>query len=192
MTLRRLIAPLTLAILATEGGAALAQGTFPAPLPGQQGQVGTANDPAFPPVNGSAPAATAGATFAKPFPPNDAPPVNNVPSASLDVFCRTFQCALARARGFSGAQAQQCAKEFTPLRDDAEQRGKLIKAASERHVAPDEADQLNNGHKNTEALQTKVCTIAQQIQQRGPTGRYDDRMVLPVGDFPPYYGLPPR
>jgi hypothetical protein len=54
------------------------------------------------------------------------------------------------------------------------------------------ADQLNNGHKNTEALQTKVCTIAQQIQQRGPTGRYDDRMVLPVGDFPPYDGLTPR
>ena len=48
MTSRRLIAPLTLAILATEGGAALAQGAFPAPLPGQQGQVGTANDLGLP------------------------------------------------------------------------------------------------------------------------------------------------
>jgi hypothetical protein len=45
---------------------------------------------------------------------------------------------------------------------------------------------LKNGRKNTELLQTRVCNIAQQ--QRGPTGGYDERMVLPVGDFPPYYG----
>jgi hypothetical protein len=42
-------------------------------------------------------------------------------------------------------------------------------------------EQLKNGHKNTEALQTRVCNFAQQLQQRGPK-------VLPVGDFPPYYG----
>jgi hypothetical protein len=93
-------------------------------------------------------------------------------------------------------------KQFAPLREDAERRGKLIRAASDRHAAPDEAcklirnfagaelkmisyveknsercgippqvaDQLKTGHKNTEALQTKVCTMAQQIQQRGPAG----------------------
>jgi hypothetical protein len=47
---------------------------------------------------------------------------------------------------------------------------------------------LKSGHRNTDALQIRVCTMAQQMQQRGPTGHYDDRMVLPVGDFPPYYG----
>jgi hypothetical protein len=89
-----------------------------------------------------------------------------------------------------------------PLREDAEKRGKLIKAASERHAPPDEAcklienfgqaelkmikyvetysakcgippqiqDQLKNGHKNTEAMQKKVCAVAQQQQQRGPAG----------------------
>ncbi len=35
-----------------------------------------------------------------------------------------------------------CMKEFLPLREDAEQRGRLIKAASERRAAPDEACKL--------------------------------------------------
>jgi hypothetical protein len=37
-------------------------------------------------------------------------------------------------------------------------------------------DPLKNGHKNTEALQTKVCNVAQQMQRNGtPAGQ--------VGDF---------
>src|SRR5262249_41953372 len=197
--------------LAIGAGAAQAEGAFPAPLPRQQEQVGTVNDPAFPPVDGSAPGATTGAPRVSPFPAGGAAPV--------------------AAGGFSagptiqpGAPSQDCMKEFRPLRDDAEQRGKLIKAAGERHAAPDEAckliknfaqaevkmlsyieknsatcwipsqvaDQLRNGQKNSKARLTGVCTIAQQLQQRGPAGRYDDRMVLPVGDFPPYDGLTPR
>jgi hypothetical protein len=91
---------------------------------------------------------------------------------------------------------------FVPLREDAEKRGKLIKAASDRHASPDEAcklirnfgqaeikmisyvetnaskcgippqisDQLKSGHKNTEKMQTQVCNVAQQQQQRGPAG----------------------
>jgi hypothetical protein len=91
-------------------------------------------------------------------------------------------------------------KEFRPLREEAEKRGKLIKAASDRHATPDEAcklignfsqsevkmikfieshatkcgipaqvaDQLKSGHKNTETMQTKVCAVAAQVQQRGP------------------------
>jgi hypothetical protein len=98
--------------------------------------------------------------------------------------------------------AEQCMKRFFPLRDEAEKRGKLIKAASERHATPDEAckliqnfaqsemkmlrfveanaskcgippqigDQLKAGHKNTEAMQSKVCQMAQQMQKRGPAG----------------------
>ena len=88
------------------------------------------------------------------------------------------------------------------MREEAEKRGKLIKAASERHAPPDEAcklignfgqaeikmikyveshaakcgippqiaDQLKNGHKNTENMQKKVCAVAQQQQQKGPVG----------------------
>ena len=93
-------------------------------------------------------------------------------------------------------------KDFMPLREEAERRGKLIKAASDRRAPPEEAcklirsygeaelkmlkfveshqakcgippqigDQLKNGHKGTEALMTKVCNVAQQMQQRGPAG----------------------
>ena len=82
-------------------------------------------------------------------------------------------------------------KAFMPLREEAEKRGKLIKAASERKAPPDEAcklignygaaevkmikyvetnaakcgippqiaDQLKNGHKNTEKMQKKVCRL---------------------------------
>src|ERR1700694_5234330 len=98
--------------------------------------------------------------------------------------------------------ADDCMKGFVPLREEAEKRGKLIKAASDRHAPPDEAcklignfgqaeikmikyvethsakcgippqisDQLKAGHKNTETMQKKVCAVAQQMQQRGPSG----------------------
>src|ERR1700742_2999120 len=53
LTIRQLIVPLTVAAVVTfHTGQVLAQGAFPAPLPGQ---AGSANDPAFPPVNGAAP-----------------------------------------------------------------------------------------------------------------------------------------
>ena len=89
-------------------------------------------------------------------------------------------------------------KAFVPLREEAEKRGKLIKAASDRKASPDEAcklignysaaevkmikyvetnaakcgippqiaDQLKNGHKNTEKMQKQVCTVAQQAAQQ--------------------------
>jgi hypothetical protein len=93
-------------------------------------------------------------------------------------------------------------KGFVPLREEAERRGKLIKAASDRKAPPDEAcklirnygqaelkmikyveansakcgippqiaDQLKNGHKNTEKMQNQVCAVAQQAAARGPAG----------------------
>jgi hypothetical protein len=89
-------------------------------------------------------------------------------------------------------------KQFVPLREEAQRRGQLIKAAGDRHAGPDEAckliknfaqaeikmltyveknsekcgipsqvtDQLKVGHKNTEALQTRVCDVAQKVQAR--------------------------
>ena len=110
--------------------------------------------------------------------------------------------------GFSGpppqasGAADACMKGFVPLREEAEKRGKLIKAASDRKAPPDEAckliknfgqaemkmikyvetnsakcgippqiaDQLKNGHKNTEKMQKQVCAVAQQAQSRGPAG----------------------
>ena len=37
-------------------------------------------------------------------------------------------------------------------------------------IPPQVAEQMKNGHKNTEAMQKKVCAAAQQVQQRGPAG----------------------
>jgi len=98
----------------------------------------------------------------------------------------------------SGA-SDVCRKDFAPLREEAEKRGRLIKAASDRKAPADEtckliaafgeaeikmikyvdlnaavcgipqrvSDQLKAGHKNTEALQQKVCSVA-QMQRRWP------------------------
>ena len=190
MIIRRLIVPLTAVVMSLGAslgaGQALAQSAFPAPLPNQGVQP---NDPAFPPVNGAAPRASIGAPSA--FPTNGAAPI-----AGGSAF------GGAPAAPASGGPADACMKGFLPLREEAEKRGKLIKAASDRHAPPDEAckliigfsqvelkmvkyietnsakcgippqvgDQLKAGHKNTEAMRTKVCAVAQQAQSRGPAG----------------------
>jgi hypothetical protein len=173
--IRRLIVPLSFAAVALHAGQALAQDTFPAPLPGQAGAPASSASP-VPPVNGAAPSAFIGG----PFP--------------------------------SSGASDGCMKGFAPLREEAEKRGKMIKAASERHAPPDEAcklignysqaelklikfaetnaaacgippritDQLKTGHKNTETMQRKVCAVAQQAKSREPAG--------PVGDFWPASG----
>jgi hypothetical protein len=41
-----------------------------------------------------------------------------------------------------GGPPESCMKEFVPLREEAERRGKMIKAASDRHATPDEACKL--------------------------------------------------
>ena len=185
--IRRLMVPITAAMLTMGAGAACAQGAFPAPLPGQS--AAPAGDAAFPPVNGSAPVASVGAAPQASFPVNGAAPVGG----------GGFSAA-PPAQG--GGPAEECMKGFLPLREEAEKRGKLIKAASDRHASPDEAckligsfgqaelkmikyveghaakcgipaqvsDQLKAGHRNTESMQKKVCNVAQQMQQRGPAG----------------------
>jgi hypothetical protein len=187
LIIRRLIAPLTVAVVIAHAGQGFAQSAFPAPLPGRAAP--PANDSAFPPVNGRAPAASVGAPPSS-FPVTGAAPVTGT----------AFERGPATPQG--GAAADDCMKGFVPLREEAEKRGKLIKAASERHASPDEAcklirnfgqaeikmisyvetnaskcgippqisDQLKSGHKNTEKMQTQVCNVAQQQQQRGPAG----------------------
>jgi hypothetical protein len=186
LIIRRLIVPLTMAFVTAHAGLALAQGAFPAPLPGQ-GQA--KNDPAFPPVNGAAPTASIGGAPSS-FPVTGAAPISGPAFGGPP------------APPSQAGPADACMKGFVPLREEAEKRGKLIKAASDRHASPDEAcklignfaqaeikmikyvetnsakcgippqiaDQLKTGHKNTENMQKKVCTVAQQAQQKGPAG----------------------
>jgi hypothetical protein len=174
--IRRLIVPLTVAVVTIQAGQAFAQGAFPAPLPGQS--AAPANASPFPPVNGAAPSASVGAP--SPFPSNGAAPVTG---------------------GFGGGPpppsagaADACMKNFLPLREETEKRGKMIKAAGDRKAPPDEAcklignysqaelkmmkyieanaakcgippqvgEQIKAAHKNTEAMHQKVCAVAQQ------------------------------
>lgn len=188
MIIRRLIVPLTIAVVAVHAGQVRAQGAFPAPLPGQ---APIRNDPAFPPVNGAAPTASISAAPGS-FPAHGAAPITG----------SAFERPPAPPQGGVAAPSEACMKAFVPLREEAEKRGKLIKAASERRAPPDEAckliksfgqaeikmisyvetnsakcgippqiaDQLKNGHKNTDKMLKQVCAAAQQAQQRGPAG----------------------
>ena len=187
MIIRRLIVPLTVALVTCHAGQGFAQGAFPAPLPGQ---AAPSNASPFPPVNGAAPSAAVGAAPSS-FPATGAAPITG----------SAFERGPAPPSQ-AGGPPDDCMKKFIPLREDAEKRGKLIKAAGERKAGPDEAcklignfgqaeikmikfiesnaarcgipaqvgDQMKNGHKNTEAMQKKVCAAAQQVQQRGPAG----------------------
>ncbi|TQF39719.1 hypothetical protein UNPF46_11905 [Bradyrhizobium sp. UNPF46] len=178
--IRHLMVPITAAMVTMGTAGAYAQSAFPAPLPNQ-----AATSSAFPPVNGSAPVASVGAAPQSSFPVNGAAPVGGAG-------------AFSAAPPTQGGPGEDCMKSFMPLREEAEKRGKLIKAASDRHAPPDEAcklirnfsqaeskmikyieanaskcgipaqvgAQMKDGHKNTEAMQAKVCNVAQQMQQQ--------------------------
>jgi hypothetical protein len=159
--IRRLIVPLTLAVATFHAGQiftsqAFAQGAFPAPLPGRA--TAPSNDPAFPPVNGAAPTTSLGAAGPASFPTGGAPPVSaggfGGPPAGPSM---------------SGAEAE-CMKAFMPLREEAEKRGKLIKAASDRHAPPDEACKLISSFGTAETKMLKYveshmtqCGIPPQV-----------------------------
>ena len=183
MITRHLIVPLTVASFVIQIAEVKAQGTFPAPLPGASFP---ANNSAFPPVNGAVTAAVIGAPSA-------------FPSAGVAPLAGS---AFERPAPSQGGPSDECMSGFLPLRKEAEKRGKMIKAAGERHAPPDEAcklianfgqaeikmikyveshaakcgipaqisDQLKQGHKNTQSMKTKVCAVAQEMQQRQPTG----------------------
>jgi hypothetical protein len=166
LIIRRLIVPLTVAAVTACASQACAQGAFPAPLPGQTvqpndpafppvpgqtvrrndpafppapGQTVQRNDPAFPPVNGANPTTSVGAAPAPAsFPVNGVAPIVGAglgpPSAPTQA-------------GPSAA----CMDGFLPLRQEAEKRGKLIKAASDRHASPQEACKLIKNYSQAEA-----------------------------------------
>ncbi|MBR0777714.1 hypothetical protein JQ625_23005 [Bradyrhizobium diazoefficiens] len=182
--IRRLMVPITAAMVTMGAAGAYAQGAFPAPLPGQ-----AAPSSAFPPVNGQAPVASVGTAPQSSFPTNGAAPIGGAG-------------AFSAAPPTQAGAGEECMKAFIPLREEAEKRGKLIKAASDRHASPDEAckliknfsaaeskmlkyvethaakcgipaqigEQMKAGHKNTEGMQAKVCNVAQQMQQQRPAG----------------------
>jgi hypothetical protein len=75
------------------------------------------------------PPAQAGQTNDSVFPPVSNPPTANLGTSPID----RFQAPPVPA---------ECIKEFAPLRDEAEKRGRLIREAAARHAAPREACML--------------------------------------------------
>ena len=68
-------------------------------------------------------------------------------------------------------------KGFVPLREETEKRGKLIKAAGERHAPPDEACKLIGNYSQAEVKMIKYveansakCGIPPQIAEQLKTG----------------------
>lgn len=168
--IRRLILPLAAAVVVFHAGQSFAQGAFPAPLPGQAapsnaapfppapGQTIQKNDPAFPPVNGAAPSSGA-------FPVTGAAPLTGA----------AFERGPAPPS--QSGPPDECMKGFVPLREDAEKRGKLIKAASDRHAPPDEACKLITGFGQSEVKMIKYveshaakCGIPAQVTEQLKNG----------------------
>ena len=185
MIVYRFIVPLTLAALAACSVQASAQGAFPAPLPGQ---AAPSKASPFPPVNG-APAAS-------PF-----PPVNGAPAASGGAAPSPFPstgAARIAGGGFArppgpapqaaGGGGDACMNGFVPLREDAEKRGKLIKAASDRRAPPDEACKLIGNFAQSEIRMikyiesnTQKCGIPPQISEQLKAGHKNtDAMMKKV------------
>jgi hypothetical protein len=166
LIIRRLIVPLTIAAVTIHAGQAFAQGAFPAPLP--NGQAAPANNASpFPPVNAAAPSASVGA-----FPSNGAAPVAG----------SAFERGPAPP---SGGPSDACMKGFVPLREEAEKRGKLIKAASERHAPPDEACKLIGNFGQSEIKMIKYidtnatkCGIPPQIGDQLKAGHKNTEAML--------------
>jgi hypothetical protein len=151
LIIRRLIAPFTVAVVVLHAGAAGAQGAFPAPLPNQAAQPSSP----FPPVNGAPaqaspfPPAGGGAPAASPFPSQGAGPMQGA--------------GFGAPQGPTSGPSDACMKGFVPLREEAEKRGKMIKAASDRKAPPDEACKLIANFGAAEAKMIKyVETNAQK------------------------------
>ncbi|WP_050426065.1 hypothetical protein [Bradyrhizobium tropiciagri] len=187
--IRRLIV-LTVAATALSVGQAAAQSAFPAPLPGQAGSV---NDPAFPPVNGARPARAATA-------PDPAfPPVNGAPAARVGATPSAFPSNGAApiaggglsspppppGAGGGGGPGDACMKDFVPLREETEKRGKAIKAASDRHASPQEACKLIGNYSQAEVRMIKYvdtnaqkCGIPPQVSNQLKDGHKNTEALL--------------
>ncbi|WP_375157290.1 hypothetical protein [Bradyrhizobium sp. RDT46] len=150
--IRHLMVPIAAAMVTMGASCAYAQSAFPAPLPNQA----PASSP-FPPVNGAAPTASVGTAPQSSFPVNGAAPIGGAG-------------AFGAAPPTQAGPGEDCMKAFMPLREEAEKRGKLIKAASDRHAPPDEACKLLRNFSQAESKMIKYiethaakCGIPPQV-----------------------------
>jgi hypothetical protein len=191
LTIRRLIVPITVAVLAVHAGQGFAQQGFPAPLPGQAGQANDPafppvggqvqrNDPAFPPVGGQPPPLRGSSAFPPPNAPSSFPVTGAAPVTGG--FSPGPMAAPPSQGG--GGPSEACMKGFLPLREDAEKRGKMIKVASERHAPPQEACKLIGNFGQAELKMIKYveanaakCGIPPQVPEQLKNGHKNTEMM---------------
>jgi hypothetical protein len=167
--IRRLILPLTAAVVMFHTGQAFAQSAFPAPLPSQAEAPASSASP-VPHVNGAAPFASDGAS-----------------DACTNGFARLREEAEKRGKLIKEASERhappiEACKLIGSFGQSEIKMIKYVEANAERcGIPPRIAEQLKTGHKNTEAMQKKVCTMA----QRRPSADPDLNDVLGPGDFWP-------
>jgi hypothetical protein len=189
LAVRRSIAPLVVAVVAFHAVQGFAQGAFPAPLPGQAAPSGASPFPPvngaspFPPVNGASPVAGAPRSS---FPVTGAAPIGGggfapptqqgeSPEQCMKAFFPLRAEAEKRGKMIKAASDHHSGPDVACklIGNFSEVEIKMVKfveANSARcGIPPQVADQLRNGHKNTEAMQQKVCAVAQQ-QQQAPAG----------------------
>jgi hypothetical protein len=184
LNIRSLLVPLTVAVFVAHAGQAFAQGAFPAPLPGRVQQ----NDPAFPPVNGQAPAQRSDPAFppvngAAPTASVAAPPMASFPTSGAAPLSGGFSAA--PPPGPAGGPPADCMQQFTPLREDTEKRGREIKAASDRHATPDVACKLIGGYGQAELKMLKYveknsarCGIPPSVTDQLKAGHKNTEIML--------------
>jgi hypothetical protein len=184
LIIRHLIVPLTVAVVTVHAGQGFAQGAFPAPLPGQAAPSGASPFPPvngaspFPPVNGAAPPRSSfPVTGAAPVIGGGFAPSPMGQSAGPSEDC-TKEFLPLRAEAEKRSNLIKVASERHEGPDVAcklianfsESELKMIKYleghAAKCGIPPQIPEQLRSGHKHTEALQQKVCAVAQQQQQR--------------------------
>jgi len=84
-----------------------------------------------------------------------------------------------------GGPGAECAKDFVPLREEAEKRGKMIKAAGDRHAGPDEACKLIGNYSQAEVKMIKYidthatkCGIPAQVGDQMKAGHKNTEGLL--------------
>jgi hypothetical protein len=191
---RRFIAPLAVAAFAMQVAGAYAQGAFPAPLPGQS--AAPASSSPFPPVNGAPAAASpfppVGGAPAAPsaFPSGGAaplsgggfgapPPQQAGPPGGDDCmkgFLPLRQEAEKRGAAIKAASERrappdEACKLITAFSQSEVKMLSYIKANATKCGIPDNVGaQMQAGHKNTEGMRQKVCSVAQQQRNGGGGG----------------------
>jgi hypothetical protein len=192
--IRRLIAPVVVAVVTFHAGQVLAQGAFPAPLPGK---AGPASDSPFPPVNGAAPPSSG--AFGNTPPPSGG--FGGAPAQASFPGSAPMSASPFAAPPTQGGAGDDCMKNFLPLRQEAEKRGQLLKEAGEKKVTAEEAcklinnfiqaetkmikyvdinaakcgippqigEQLRKGHVGSEGMRARICGAAAQMKNAAAT-----------------------